>query len=97
VECHIQLEERVADVDTIYRNSGNVLLDQLLGATLHSFPVGEDEDAADCRLVRDAQPGRNARYRTARRRALARLWDHERCRSKCHSRLRSLRRVACGT
>jgi D-cysteine desulfhydrase family pyridoxal phosphate-dependent enzyme len=50
MECHIQLEERVPNVDMIYRNSGNVLLDQLLGATIHLFPVGEDEKAADHQL-----------------------------------------------
>jgi D-cysteine desulfhydrase family pyridoxal phosphate-dependent enzyme len=48
--CHIQLEERVPDVDAIYRASGNVLLDRLLGATLHSYPKGEDEEGADRRL-----------------------------------------------
>lgn len=48
--CHVQLEERVPDVDEVYRTSGNVLLDQLLGATLHTYPVGEDEEGADRRL-----------------------------------------------
>ena len=48
--CHIQLEERV-DIDSdSYRNSGNVLLDRMLGATLHSYPEGEDEDGADRRI-----------------------------------------------
>ena len=47
MSCHIQLEERVATADPIYRTSGNVLLDRLLGATLHSFPEGEDEAGAD--------------------------------------------------
>lgn len=51
MECHIQLEERVPDVDSLYRTSGNVLLDKLLGATLHSYPVGEDESGADARLA----------------------------------------------
>src|SRR5262249_14223602 len=37
-------------VDAIYRASGNVLIDRLLGATLHSFPTGEDEEGADRRL-----------------------------------------------
>ncbi len=50
METHIQLEERVPDVDALYRSSGNVLLDRLFGATLHSFPVGEDEPAADASL-----------------------------------------------
>ncbi|NIA68044.1 D-cysteine desulfhydrase family protein [Pelagibius litoralis] len=47
MDCHIQLEERVTDVDDLYRNNGNVLLDRLLGATLHSFPEGENEAGAD--------------------------------------------------
>ncbi len=54
----IQLEERVDDADDLYRTSGNVLLDRLLGATLHSFPVGEDEAAADAALERIARGSR---------------------------------------
>ena len=50
MDIHIQLEERVDDADELYRTSGNVLLDRLLGATLHSFPAGEDESAADASL-----------------------------------------------
>ena len=50
MEIHIQLEERVPDVDDSYRMSGNVLLNKLLGAHLSSFPVGEDESAADASL-----------------------------------------------
>lgn len=50
METHIQLEERVPDVDALYRSSGNVLLDRMFGATLHSFPVGDDEPAADAAL-----------------------------------------------
>ena len=50
METHIQLEERVPDVDALYRSSGNVLLDRLFGATLHSYPVGDDEPAADASL-----------------------------------------------
>ncbi len=50
MDIHIQLEERVPDVDDSYRTSGNVLLDKLLGAHLSSFPVGEDESAADASL-----------------------------------------------
>ena len=49
--CHIQLEERVANVTDTYRASGNVLLDKLFGATLHSFPEGENEAAADSHLA----------------------------------------------
>ncbi len=51
MQCHVQLEERVADTDAHYRNSGNVLLDKMLGATLHSYPVGEDEEGADRQLA----------------------------------------------
>lgn len=50
MDCHIQLEERVAKSDPEYRNSGNVLLDRMLGATLHSYAQGEDEEGADRRL-----------------------------------------------
>ena len=55
MDVHIQLEERVADGGDLYRASGNLLLDRLLGATLHSFPVGEDEEAADAALGRLAR------------------------------------------
>lgn len=47
MECHIQQEERVANTDQQYRESGNVLIDKLLGATLSSYPSGEDEAGAD--------------------------------------------------
>ena len=47
MDCHIQLEERVPEVGDLYRSNGNVLLDRLLGATLHSFPEGENEAGAD--------------------------------------------------
>jgi len=50
MDCHIQLEERVPKTDPAYRNSGNVLLDRILGATLHSYPEGEDEVGADRHL-----------------------------------------------
>jgi len=53
--CHIQLEERVAGVDDLYRKSGNVLLDQLLGAVIHTYPHGEDEAGADRNLGQIAQ------------------------------------------
>ncbi len=55
MDVHIQLEERVPDVDALYRSSGNLLLDRMFGAKLHSFPVGEDEAAADASLDRLAR------------------------------------------
>lgn len=47
LDCHIQLEDRVPNSSPIYRASGNVLLSRLFGATMHSFPAGQDENAAD--------------------------------------------------
>lgn len=51
MDCHVQLEERVPEVDAGYRESGNVLLDHLLGAVVHSYPEGEDEAGADAALA----------------------------------------------
>jgi D-cysteine desulfhydrase/L-cysteate sulfo-lyase len=50
MSCHVQLEERVKDVDALHRSNGNALLDQLFGARLHSYPQGEDEAGADAAL-----------------------------------------------
>ncbi|MGI9615960.1 MAG: D-cysteine desulfhydrase family protein [Acidimicrobiales bacterium] len=50
MQSHVQLEERVARSDALYTGSGNVLLDQLLGATIYGYPEGEDEAGADLRL-----------------------------------------------
>lgn len=47
MDAYVQLEERVACVDDTYHNSGNVLLDDLLGAHRLSYPEGEDEAGAD--------------------------------------------------
>ncbi len=55
MDVHIQLEERVDEAGDFYRSSGNLLVNRLLGATLHSFPVGEDEAAADAELEYLAQ------------------------------------------
>lgn len=49
--CHIQLEERLPDADASYRTSGNVLLDEILGAKTFSYPLGEDEAGADLALA----------------------------------------------
>lgn len=58
--CHVQLEERVPDISDLHRSNGNVLLDRLLGATLHSYPDGEDEAGADAALGRIADSLRSA-------------------------------------
>jgi D-cysteine desulfhydrase/L-cysteate sulfo-lyase len=55
MECHIQLEDRVPKNDPTYKNSGNVLIDKILGATIHSYPDGEDETGADAHLVELAE------------------------------------------
>ena len=58
MDVHVQLEDRVEGGDDLYRSSGNVLLDRLLGATLHPFPADGDEGdeaAADAALDRLAE------------------------------------------
>jgi D-cysteine desulfhydrase family pyridoxal phosphate-dependent enzyme len=52
--CHIQLESRVPDKGPEYARTGNALLDRIFGATLHFFPEGEDEKAADGAIDRIA-------------------------------------------
>lgn len=55
MECHIQLEERVKGMDALYRTNGNVLLNHMLGAHMHSYPDGEDEAGADAALAKIAR------------------------------------------
>ena len=55
MDAHVQLEERVDGAGHLYRTSGNLLVDRLLGAKLSAFPVGEDEAAADAALERRAR------------------------------------------
>lgn len=43
----VQLEQRVPKTDLIYEQSGNVLLNNLIGADIVYFPEGEDETGAD--------------------------------------------------
>jgi len=50
MDCHIQQEERVLTTDPNYRSSGNAFIARILGATLHSYPDGEDETGADRQL-----------------------------------------------
>lgn len=51
----VQLEERVDDAPRAYHSSGNVLLNQMLGAEIIHYPVGEDEHGADDALYREAE------------------------------------------
>ncbi len=50
----VQLEERVGGMGATYYGSGNVLLDDLLGARRLSFPEGENEAGADQALHEEA-------------------------------------------
>ena len=43
----VQLEQRVPKTDLIYNQSGNVLLNKLIGADILYYPDGEDEAGAD--------------------------------------------------
>ena len=54
LDAVVQLEERVPGQERIYYETGNVLLDDLFGARRISFPVGEDESAADQALRDEA-------------------------------------------
>ncbi|MEE9333065.1 MAG: D-cysteine desulfhydrase family protein [Granulosicoccaceae bacterium] len=53
----VQLEKRVSNDSASYNESGNVLLNHLLGAQIHYFDGGGDEVAADANLdkLADAQ------------------------------------------
>ena len=55
MDVHIQQEERVSGAGSLHRTSGNVLLDRLMGATLHSYPRGNDEAGADANMERLAR------------------------------------------
>jgi D-cysteine desulfhydrase family pyridoxal phosphate-dependent enzyme len=55
LEAVLQLEERVPGMDRTYYVSGNVLLDDLLGARRVSFPEGENERGADQSLRDQAE------------------------------------------
>ena len=54
MEVWVQLEDRVAGMDRNYHESGNVLLNRLLGANIRYLPVGEDEAIADAALDQHA-------------------------------------------
>jgi len=54
LNCHIQIEQRVPNNSPAYHRSGNILLSKILGATLHSFPQGENEQGADDNLEKIA-------------------------------------------
>lgn len=47
LECHIQLEDRVAGKSAVYHSQGNKLLTSMFGAKIYFYDEGEDEEAAD--------------------------------------------------
>jgi len=55
LECHAQLESRVAAPSADYLRSGNVLLDHLFGARVTHYAAGEDENGADAALAARAE------------------------------------------
>ena len=46
LKCELLFENRISDPDRDYLKSGNVLLDQLFGASITHFPAGTDMQAA---------------------------------------------------
>ena len=55
LECEVQLEERVSDRPLEYYQSGNPFLVGMLGAKVHKYPLGEDEEGADRALYDRAE------------------------------------------
>ncbi len=55
MQCEVQLEERVSDRPAEYYQSGNPFLLSMMGATVHKYPVGEDEEGADRALYDRAE------------------------------------------
>lgn len=59
----VQLEDRVPGQDALYQTSGNVLLNQLMGAEVIFYPDGEDEAGADAALRARANQERAKGYK----------------------------------
>ena len=55
MRCEVLLEHRVEKPTTLYLNSGNVLLDRILGANLHEYEKGTDFDAAMQEIAREVR------------------------------------------
>ena len=54
LQIEVQLEKRVTGRLPQYYDSGNPMLMRLMGAKIHNYPVGEDEDGADNALYKRA-------------------------------------------
>ena len=55
MDVEVQLEHRVDREQPEYHKSGNPFLVRLMGAKIHYYPIGEDEDGADQAMVRRAE------------------------------------------
>ncbi len=55
MQVEVQLEKRVSDRLPQYYDSGNPMLMKIMGAKIHHYPVGEDEDGADNALFERAE------------------------------------------
>jgi L-cysteate sulfo-lyase len=62
LKCEVLLEHRIARPSELYRNSGNVLLDRILGANLHEYAKGTDFDAEMERLADDVRAAGGTPY-----------------------------------
>ena len=60
MDVEVQLEHRVDREQPEYHKSGNPFLVRLMGARIHYYPVGEDEDGADQAMVMRAEELKNA-------------------------------------
>lgn len=60
LEVEVQLEKRVEGRQQEYYDSGNPFLMKMMGAKIHYYPVGEDEEGADKAMYARAEEIRNA-------------------------------------
>ena len=60
MQCEVLLEHRIAQPSELYRTSGNVLLDRVLGANLREYDKGTDFDGEMERIADEIRAaGRN--------------------------------------
>ena len=62
MRCEVLLEHRVGKPSDIYLQSGNVLLDRILGANLREYPKGTDFDAVMAELAGEVQAAGGTPY-----------------------------------
>ena len=62
MRCEVLLEHRVRDPGELYLNSGNVLLDRILGANLREYEKGTDFDAAMRAVAAEVRAAGGAPY-----------------------------------